>query len=58
MASTGGHDIPQVIGTELVFVDPDNGLEPASYRETLASSAKGCRVTAVCFWKIYKAAIE
>ena len=40
MASTGGHDIPQVVGTELVFVDPDNGLEPASYRETLAVGSR------------------
>jgi hypothetical protein len=34
-------------GTELVFVDPDNGLEPASYRETLASSAKSIRISEV-----------
>jgi hypothetical protein len=34
-------------GAELVFVDPDNGLEPASYRETLASSAKSIRISEV-----------
>ena len=34
-------------GTELAFVDPDNGLEPSSYRETLASSAKSIRISEV-----------
>jgi hypothetical protein len=34
-------------GTDLVFVDPDNGLEPASYRETRASSAKSIRISEV-----------
>jgi hypothetical protein len=42
-----GQVLQAMEGVELVFVDPDNGLEPASYRETLASSAKSIRISEV-----------